>query len=121
MGIKDITKNETEWIKLKKNNYNLCHLNQKNRVLISDFLKDFELGINTPPEKRGPRKPGTLLRLRYFLVSLDKHLSGKPFIDLTKEDVHLLCEGMFQGRIKTSYGRIYKGLYFPGHKGKCRL
>ncbi|MDM8536019.1 site-specific integrase [Desulfobacterales bacterium HSG17] len=46
--------------------------------------------------------------MRYFLVSLDRHLSGKPFIDLTKEDVHLLCEGMFQGRIKTSYGRIYK-------------
>ena len=68
MGIKDITKNETEWNKLKKNNYGLCHFNPKNRILITDFLKDFELGINTPPKKRGPRKPGTLLKLRYFLV-----------------------------------------------------
>jgi len=108
MGIKDITKNETEWNKCKKNNYNLCHLNSKNRVLIAEFLKDFELGINTPPKKRGPRKPGTLLRLRYFLVSLDRLLSGKSFVELTKKDVHQLCEGMFQGQIKTSNGRIYK-------------
>jgi integrase len=108
MGIKDITKNEKEWKKFKENKYDLKKINPKNRTIISDFLKDFELGINTPPKKRGARKPGTLLKLKYFLVSLDRHFPNKAFIDLTKEDVHLLCEGMFQGRIKTCKGRIYK-------------
>ena len=108
MGINDITKNENEWRKLKENNYNLKNLNQKNRSITSDFLKDFELGINTPPKKRGARKPGTLLKLRYFLVSLNRHFPKKTFINLTKDDLHSLCENMFQGTIKTCNGRIYK-------------
>lgn len=108
MGIKDITKNKENWQKLKEKNYALDDLHPKNRALVLDFLKDFELGLNTPQNSKGARKPATLLKLRYFLVSLDRHVSNKAFADLTKRDLHLLCEGMFQGTIKTANGRIYK-------------
>ena len=108
MGAKDITKNQDNWQKLKENNYDLDNLHPSNKALVADFLKDFELGINTPQKSKGARKPGTLLKLRYFLVSVNRHFSSKTFTDLTKKDLHLLCEGMFQGTIKTSNGKIYK-------------
>ena len=48
------------------------------------------------------------MKLRYFLVSVNRHFSNTTFTDLTKKDLHLLCEGMFQGKIKKSNGKIYK-------------
>ena len=74
MGVKDISRNEENWQKLKENNYDLDNLNPPNKALVADFLTDFELGINTPPKSKGARKPGT--PLQYVLES-----KGKTFQD----------------------------------------
>lgn len=110
MGEADLKRNEKDWQRFKDNNYSLDNINSENRKFIIDFLKDFALGINTPKKKQGPRKPGTLLRLRYFLVSLDRQIPNKSFSNLTKRDLHSLCKGMYEGNVKTPTNQKYKDI-----------
>ncbi|MCR4327055.1 MAG: tyrosine-type recombinase/integrase [Nanoarchaeota archaeon] len=70
---------------------------EDHKILI-DFLKDMELGINTPVGKKGKRGSGTLLNLAshnvFFLTNFKK-----PLLNITKKDLHKLEKDVNDGKI----------------------
>ena len=108
MAEKDITKSTRLWKDTKIKNYDFSNFSKQNRNLSIEFLKDFELGLNTPKRNKGPRTPGTLLKLRNFCVFLNRHFSEKNFNKITNTDLHDLFKKMSEGEIKKPDGNNYK-------------
>jgi len=74
--------------------------------LLVDFLKDMELGLNVPKEKKGKREAGTLLNLsshnKFFLLNFKK-----PLVKLTKKDLHKLETDISEGKILKKNGKKF--------------
>jgi len=72
-----------------------------------EFLKDMELGINTPKEIKGKRGVGTLLNLsshnKLFLENF-----SKPLTKLTKKDLHKLEREIHEGKILKRNGKKFR-------------
>ena len=75
------------------------------KILI-DFLKDMELGLNVPKEKKGKRQAGTLLNLSSHNQLFLKNFK-KPLIELTKRDLHGLEADVEEGRILKRGGKKF--------------
>lgn len=110
MGERDIIKNERLWSIVKDKNYDLNCVTKKNKNIIIEFLKDFELGLNAPKKVKGARSSGTLLKLRNFCIFLNRQFPRKDFTKISKKDLHSLFEGMSKGDIKKPNGYLYKDI-----------
>ncbi len=106
--IKDPYNNIQRWESWRKKYYKEIPkgIKKEDWKILIDFLKDMELGINTPKEKKGKRDSGTLLNLsshnQFFLRNFKKSLKK-----LTKEDLHLLEKEVGEGKIKTKNGKNF--------------
>jgi integrase len=108
MGERDIIKNKSLWSALKDKGYDLDSVGPQNNKIIIEFLKDFELGLNTPKKSKGARTPGTLLKLRNYCIFLNRQFPQKEFTKITKKELHSLFKGMSEGAIKKPNGYLYK-------------
>lgn len=105
---KDPYKNEERWTKWKENHFNKNPKGTRKQdwTLLIEFLKDMELGLNTPKEKKGKRSAGTLLNLsshnKLFLEKLNK-----PLLKLTKQDLHKFEQEISDGKILKQNGKKY--------------
>jgi len=104
----DPYKNQKRWDFFKDNHFKKTPENVKTSdwKLLIEFLKDMELGLNVPKEKKGKRDSGTLLNLsshnKFFLQNFKK-----PLIKLTKQDLHLLENEIQQGKILKRNGQKF--------------
>ena len=60
---RDGYKFEDKWDNWRKNNFNKTPtgIKKEDWKIFVEFLKDMELGLNVPKEKKGKRSSGTLL------------------------------------------------------------
>src|SRR3989339_2106657 len=107
MPKEDVNRKSVQWEKYKKLNYFLTGVSEHNKKIASQFLDDFELGLNVPIISKGKRTSGTLLKLRGILIFLNKHLN-KDFEKITKEDLHKLFDDMHKNKITKENGKSYK-------------
>jgi integrase len=71
-----------------------------------EYLKDMELGLNTPAARKGKRSAGTLLNLSSHLLFFLK-VFKKPLVKLTKEDVAKLERDIDSGKILKKNGKKF--------------
>lgn len=122
----DLYKNAQRWESFKENNFKSIPkgIKKEDWKILVDFLKDMELGLNTPKEKKGKRDSGTLLNLsshnKFFLENFKK-----PLIKLSKEDLHILEKDIQEGKILkrngqkfTAFGNYIKDFKVFWHWGK---
>lgn len=108
MSKRDPYNNHQRWENWKEKNFN----NTPKGIKIQDwnilieFLKDMELGLNVPKEKKGKREPGTLLNLSSH-NKLFLELFNKPLIKLVKQDLHSLEKNIIDGKILKKSGKSY--------------
>lgn len=108
--------NERRWEAWKEKHFNkpLHHIKKEDWKIFIDFLKDMELGLNTPKGVKGKRETGTLLNLAsHNLLFLSNF--KKPLKKLTKQDLHNLEKDISEGKIKkrnkekfTAFGNYIK-------------
>jgi len=105
---KDLYNNKVRW-----ENWKYMHfintpkgIRKADWALLVEFLKDMELGLNTPKGFKGKRSEGTLLNLsshnKLFLTHFKKSISK-----LTKKDLHKLENDISTGKIKKKSGSDY--------------
>ena len=106
--MKDLYKNEKRWEDWKLNYYNKAPngITKESWKLLIEFLKDMELGLNTPVGKKGRRTTGTLLNLSSHNKIMLEHLH-KPIKKLTKKDIHKLEQDIITGEITRNDGKKY--------------
>lgn len=104
----DIYKNIERWESWKEAHYNSIpsDVRKEDWKLLVEFLKDMELGINVPKEKKGKRDPGTLLNLSSHNLLFLRNFK-KPLTKLTKLDLHNFENQITQGKIKKKNGKDY--------------
>ncbi len=106
----DVNGRTKSWNEIKKRDKKgLKNFSKHNSDLTLDFLKDFELGINTPKAKKGRRTPATLLKLRGICIFLNRFFGKKDFEKITKTELHSLFNKMASGEIKKENGHTYNG------------
>ena len=104
---RDPYKTKERWGDIK-NNFNKIPkgIRKEDWKILLSYLKDMELGMNVPKEKKGKRTEGTLLNLmshnRLFLENFKKPLSK-----LTKKDLHNFEKDINDGIIKKKNGQKY--------------
>lgn len=104
---KDIYNNREHWQKWKEaNSKRIENLSPSNSKLLLEFLNDMENGINTPPRAKGKREPTTLLNLKDHVSFFMKHID-KPFLKLTKEEIHEFENKVSEGKIKKRNGKKF--------------
>lgn len=105
---KDIYKNKDRWERFKENHFSKTpqNIRKEDWKILIDFLKDMELGLNTPKEKKGKRDTGTLLNLSSHNKLFLEHFK-KPLTQLTKLDLHKLEEEISSGKIKKRNGEKF--------------
>lgn len=98
---RDAYKFAERWDNWKQNHLNKVPrgIRREDWKILIDFLKDMELGINTPLGMNGKRSPGTLLNLSSHNIFFLKNFN-KPLLKLTKKDLHLLEDKIARGLIK---------------------
>ncbi len=99
--------NKRRWEKIKDNFKEVPErIREEDWKILIDFLKDMELGLNTPKDKKGKRTEGTLLNLmshnKLFLENFKKSL-----LKLTKKDLHNLEKEIQEGKIKKRDGKNF--------------
>jgi len=105
---RDPYKNKERWDNWKEAHFDKSPkgIKKEDWKILIEFLKDMELGINVPKEKKGKREPGTLLNLsshnKFFLMHFKKHL-----IKLTKKDLHQLEKEVLEGKILKQNGKKF--------------
>jgi len=105
---RDPYKNDKRWENWKQAHFTKTPkgIRKEDWVLLIGFLKDMELGINTPKGNKGKRETGTLLNLsshnKLFLENFKK-----PLKKLTKQDLHNLERDISQGKILKRNGKKY--------------
>lgn len=97
---RDAYRNQERWEFWKENHFKKSpeKIRKQDWVLLVEFLKDMELGLNTPKGKKGKRDVGTLLNLATHNKLFLQHLN-KPILKLTKSDLHNLERDIEQGKI----------------------
>ncbi len=70
---------EGNWEAWKQNHFDgMKGIRKEDHKLLVEFLRDMELGLNTPAGRKGKRGPGTLINLAQhnllFLENFDKPL-----------------------------------------------
>lgn len=101
---RDAYKFEDRWKTWKRNNYEgIEGINKTSHKLLIDFLKDMELGLNTPLGRNGKRTGGTLLNLAQHNLLFLQHFK-KPITKIIKLDVHELENKFSTGKIKRKRG-----------------
>ena len=104
----DPYKNEQRWTSWKETYVGKPpeKVRKEDWALLVEFLKDMELGLNTPKGKKGKRETGTLLNLashnKLFLQNFKK-----PLTKLTKVDLHNLEKLVNEGKIKKRNGKPF--------------
>lgn len=95
---------EGNWEAWKQNHYDgMKGIRKEDHKLLIEFLKDMELGLNTPVGRKGKRGPGTLLNLaQHNLLFLENF--DKPLVKLTKQDLHSLEDKIVKGKIERKRG-----------------
>lgn len=104
----DPYKNQQRWENWKENNFSQTPegIKKEDWKLLIEFLKDMELGLNTPIGRKGKRDAGTLLNLSsHNKLFLDNF--KKPLLKLTKKDLHDLEQKISQGKILKKNGQKY--------------
>jgi hypothetical protein len=101
-------KNKERWEKCKQSFIRTpTGIRKDDWKLLINFLKDMELGLNTPPGMKGKRGPGTLLNLSSHNQLFLKNFK-KPLLKLTKKDLHNLEDKISKGEILKRNGEKYK-------------
>lgn len=98
---------EERWGAWKKSNFkSIDKVKRSDAKLLIDFLKDMEIGLNVPREKKGKRSSGTLLNLSshnlFFIRNFDK-----PLLKLRKKDLHELEDKIAKGEILKRNGQPF--------------
>jgi len=97
---RDPYNNQKRWENWKEKNFEKTPegIKKENWKLLIEFLKDMEIGLNTPKGMKGKREAGTLLNLsshnKFFLEHFKKSL-----LKLEKKDLHNLENYIEQGKI----------------------
>ena len=105
---RDPYNNERRWESWKENHYNKPPkgIRRDDWKLLIQFLKDMELGLNTPIGRKGKRDIGTLLNLsshnKLFLENFKK-----PLVKLNKKDLHNFEKDIDNGKILKRNGEKY--------------
>jgi len=97
---RDPYKNQERWTSWKEKHFkhNPKGIRKEDWVILVKFLKDMELGLNTPKGMKGQRDVGTLLNLSAHNQLFLKNFS-KPLTKITKIDLHNLEKDITQGKI----------------------
>lgn len=105
---RDPYNNEKRWQVWKEKHFDNCPrgINKNDWNLLIQFLKDMELGLNVPKDKKGKREAGTLLNLSSHNQLFLKNFK-KPLVKITKNDLHKLEKEIQEGKIKKSNGKPY--------------
>jgi len=101
---RDAYKFDDRWTAWKKNNFKSIEgINNQSHKLLIEFLKDMELGLNTPLGRNGKRTAGTLLNLaQHNLLFLQNF--KKPITQVSKLDLHNFEDKISKGKIKRKRG-----------------
>ena len=104
----DLYKNKERWESFKEKHFYKTPegIRKQDWKLLVDFLKDMELGLNTPKEKKGKRDSGTLLNLASHNQLFLKHFK-KQLTQLKKIDLHELEKEVSSGKIKKRNGENF--------------
>ena len=91
---RDAYKFDERWESWKRVHYRSIEgIRKEDHRILINFLKDMELGLNTPTGRKGKRSSGTLLNLaQHNLLFLQNF--KKPLTKLTKQDLHILEESI---------------------------
>lgn len=105
---RDPYRNDIRWENWKQTHFKKTPkgIKRENWKLLVEFLKDMELGINTPQGNKGKRTTGTLLNLSSHNKLFLEHFK-KPLKELTKKDLHNLEKNITDGKILKRNGQKY--------------
>jgi integrase len=97
-----------KWESWKENNFNKVPvgIRKEDYKIFIEYLKDMELGLNVPADRKGKRGAGTLLNLSSHVLFFLRHFD-KPLLKLTKEDVAKLERKIDEGHIKKRTGEKF--------------
>jgi integrase len=97
-----------KWEKWKQTHFNQIPdgVRKEDYKILIDYLKDMELGLNTPAAKKGKRSAGTLLNLSSHILFFLRVLK-KPLVKLKKEDIAKLERSIEEGKIKKRDGKKF--------------
>jgi len=100
--------NQKRWDNFKEKSFKKVpeKIRKEDWKLLIEFLKDMELGLNTPKGMKGKREAGTLLNLSSHNSLLLKHFK-RPLTKLTKIDLHNLEKDIHDGKILKNNGQKY--------------
>ncbi len=105
---RDAYKFVERWETWKQNNFkSMKGIRRQDHALLIKFLKDMELGLNTPVGLNGKRSSGTLLNLSSHNLFFLRNFK-KPLINLTKKDLHELQDKIDNGIIKKRNNQPFK-------------
>lgn len=105
---RDPYNNSKRWGNWKRENFNRTPegIRKEDWKILIEFLKDMELGLNTPNGIKGKRDCGTLLNLsshnKLFLENFKK-----PLLKLSKQDLHNLENDIEKGKILKRNGEKF--------------
>lgn len=105
---RDPYKNKERWESWKQNNFKKTPtgIRASDWKILIEFLKDMELGLNTPKGNKGKREAGTMLNLSSHIPFFLRNFN-KPLIKLTKQDLHNLEKNVEQGKILKRNGQKF--------------
>ncbi len=105
---RDAYKFVERWESWKKKNFSKTPkgIKKEDWKIFIEFLKDMELGINTPVGMNGKRGAGTLLNLSSHNIFFLKNFK-KPLIKVTRKDLHNLEDKVGKGFIKKRNGEPF--------------
>ena len=104
---RDAYNNEEKWTKWKELNFKgIKGIRKADSDLLIEFLKDMELGLNTPKDINGKRSPSTLMNLSSHNLFFAKNFK-KPFLKLTKKDLHALEDKIHRREITKQNGKRF--------------
>ncbi len=104
---RDPYKTKERWEGVKSNfNKTPKGIRKEDWKILVTFLKDMELGLNTPKGNKGKRSEGTLLNLESHNKLFLKNFK-KPLLKLTKKDLHKLEKEINEGLIKKKNGEKF--------------
>jgi len=104
---RDAYKSDERWKAWKENHpKSIEGVRKEDNKLLVEFLKDMELGLNTPTGMNGKRSAGTLLNLTSHNLLFLKNFK-KPLLKLAKQDLHNLENDVATGVIKKRNGKKF--------------